>query len=154
MSFHYAQTGADTNPLSPEAVWRAISKPWKVHLQGLVDEIDATFANINDISRYHGLIEGHISLGVGQQNLQNSWRSIAMHERSLAKLSDLEDQMQQIQATMVRFSKHQDIQQTATLLWQCVDESLQDPEQQRASPAGKVPDDLVADDEVCKLLDQ
>ena len=77
-----------------------------------------------------------------------------MHERSLAKLSNLEDQMQQIQATMVRFSKQHDIQQTANLLWQCVDESLQNPEQQRTSPVGKVPGDLAADDEVCKLLDQ
>ena len=77
-----------------------------------------------------------------------------MHERSLAKLSDLEDQMQQIQATMVRFSKDHDVQQTATLLWQCVDESLQNPEQQRASPAGEMPDDLAADDEVCKVQDQ
>ena len=77
-----------------------------------------------------------------------------MHERSLAKLSDLEDQMQQIQAYMVRFSKQHDIEQTANLLWQCVDESLQDPEQQRASPVGKVAEDMVANDEVSKLLDQ
>ena len=77
-----------------------------------------------------------------------------MHEQSLAKLSDLEDQMQQIQATMIRFSKQHDIQQTANLLWQCVDESLQNPEQQRASPVGKVPGDLAADDEVCRILDQ
>lgn len=151
--FHYAETGADTNLSCPEATWRAISKPWKVQLQGLVDEIDATFANINDISRYHGLVEGHISLGVGQENLQNSWRSIAMHEQSLAKLSNLEDQMQQIQATMVRFSKQHDIQQTANLLWQCVDESLQNPEQQRASPVGEVPGDP-ATDKVCMFLNQ
>ena len=77
-----------------------------------------------------------------------------MHERSLAKLSDLEDQMQQIQAIMVRFSKQHDIQQTANLLWQRVDESLQNPEQQRASPAGNVAEDLVLDDEVSRLLDQ
>ena len=75
-----------------------------------------------------------------------------MHEQSLAKLSSLEDQMQQIQATMVRFSKQHDIQQTANLLWHCVDESLQNPEQQSASPVGKVPGDLAAEDEVCKLL--
>ena len=145
---HFAETGTDINPSSLEATWRAISKPWKVHLQGLVDEIDATFANINDISRYHGLVEGHISLGVGQESLQNSWRNIAMHEQSLAKLSNLEDQMQQIQATMVRFSKQHDIQQTANLLWQYVDESLQNPE------AEKVPGYLAAADEVCKLLDR
>ena len=123
----------------PEATWRAFSRPWNIRLQGLVDEIDATFASIDDISRYHGLVEGHISLVVGQESLQNSQRSIAMHEQSLARLSSLEDLIQEIHATMVRFSKERDIQETANLLQQCVDENLQTPEQLGASPATKVP---------------
>jgi hypothetical protein len=102
-------------------------------LQALVDEIDQTFVTIKDMAQYHGLLEGHINLVVGQRNLINSQKTMAMQVQSLARLEKLESMMEQVQATFIRFSKEQDVQQTADLLRQCVDESLQDPER-RAGP--------------------
>ena len=114
----------------------------------MVDEIDATFANINDISHFHGLVEGHINLVIGQESLQNTQKSIAMQEQALARLADLEKVMEQINATIVRFSKEGDVQQTANLLRHCVDENLQNPEQPCASPMEEVLRDQPIKDEV------
>ena len=74
-----------------------------------------------------------------------------MHQQTMAKLSNMEDLVQQFHASVVHFSKERDIQQTANLLRQCVDENLQNPEQQCASAVEKVPGDQPADDEVCKF---
>lgn len=111
-----------------EATWRAFSNPWKTHLQGLVDEIDQTFITIKDIAQFHGLLDGHVNLVVSQKTLQNSQKSITMHERSLARLTRLEDLMEQAHATFICFSKEHEVQQTSNLLRQCVDERLQEPE--------------------------
>lgn len=116
-----------------EATWRAFSQPWKIRLQALVDEIDQTCAIIKDIAQYHGLLEGHASLVVGQRNLINSQKTIAMQAQSLARLDKLEDMMEQIHATLIHFSKEHDVQQTASLLQQRVDEILQCPEKQSGS---------------------
>lgn len=54
--------------------------------------------------------------------------------------------MEHLNATMVGFSKERDVIQTANLLRQCGDESVQNPEQQRAS--SKVQGDQPTRDEV------
>ena len=119
------------------ATWRAFSKPWSTTLQGLVDEIDQTFMNIKDITHYHGLLQGHTNLAVGREILLNGRKTIDMHEESLARLKDLEHMVQEINATIVHFSKEQDVQQTANLLQQGVIEKLQEPERSYASkPTG------------------
>lgn len=77
-----------------EATWRAFSQSWKIHLQALADEIDQTFVIIKDIAQYHGLLERHINLIVGQGNLMNSQKTIAMQAQSLDRLDKLEDMME------------------------------------------------------------
>ncbi|CAD6570777.1 MAG: hypothetical protein ASARMPRED_003927 [Alectoria sarmentosa] len=109
----------------------AFFKPWKVNLQGIVDAIDQAFADIKDISHFHGLLEGHASLGLGRENLHNIKISVKMHEESLERLDGLEQMMQQIQAMVVSFSKEVDVQQTANFLRKCVNETLEEPEQSR-----------------------
>ncbi len=113
---------------------RAFLKPWKLKLQSIVDAIDQAFADIKDISHFHGMLEGRASLGLGWENLRNTDKSVKMHEESLQRLSNLEQRMQQIQATVVSFSKEADIKQAANLLRQCVKETLQEPRQSRKSP--------------------
>lgn len=92
------------------------------------------------MAQYHGLLEGHINLIVGQRNLINSQKTMAMQVQSLARLAKLENMMEQVQATFIRFSKEQDVQQTASLLRQRVDESFQDPEK-RTGPVMTERDD-------------
>lgn len=116
-----------------EARITAFLKPWKVDLQSIVDAIDQTFADIKDISYFHGLLESHASLGLGGKNLRNTEKSVKMHEESLERLSGLEQMLQQVHAMVVSFSKEGDVQQTANLLRQCVNETLQEPEQSRKS---------------------
>lgn len=99
-------------------------------MQALVDEIDQTCATIKDIAQYHGLLEGHANLIISQRNLINSQQTIAMQAQSLARLDKLEDMMEQVHATLVHFSKEHDVQQTANLLQQRVDELMQSPEKQ------------------------
>ena len=82
---------------------------------------------IRDITHYHGLIEGHASLMLGAENLRNSWKIITMHEQELDKLSGLEKMLERLQATLISFSKEDDVQQTADLLRQSVNENLQEP---------------------------
>ena len=118
---------------NPEATWRAFSQPWKIRLQALVDEIDQTCAIVKDIAQYHGLLEGHANLVVSRRNLINGQKTIAMQAQSLARLDKLEDMMEQIHATLIHFSKEHDVQQTANLLQQRVDEILQYPEKQSDS---------------------
>lgn len=98
-----------------------------------MDEIDQTCATIKDIAQYHGLLEGHANLVISQRNLINSQQTIAMQAQSLARLDKLEDMMAQVHATLVHFSKEQDVHQTANLLQQRVDEILQSPEKQGGS---------------------
>ena len=100
-------------------------------MQGIVDAIDQAFADIKDISHFHGLLEGHASLGLGRENLHNIKISVKMHEESLERLDGLEQMMQQIQAMVVSFSKEVDVQQTANFLRKCVNETLEEPEQSR-----------------------
>lgn len=113
----------------------AFLKPWKVNLQSIVDAIDQAFADIKDISHFHGLLASHASLGLGRENLRNTEKSVKMHEESLKRLGGLEQMMQQVQAMVISFSKEGDVQQTANLLRQCVNETLQEPEQGRKSRA-------------------
>ena len=63
----------------------------------------------------------------------NSQQTIAMQAQSLARLDKLEDMMEQVHATLIHFSKEHDVQQTANLLQQRVDEILQSPERQGGS---------------------
>ncbi len=84
--------------------------------------------NIKDIAQYHGLIEGHTSLAVGRENLQFTRQSIVLHEQALARLSDLENMMEQVHSTIIRFTKEQDVKQTADLLGQYIDDSIREPE--------------------------
>ena len=111
----------------------AFFKPWKVNLQSIVDAIDQTFADIKDISHFHGLLESHASLGLGRENLLNTEKSVKMHEESLERLSDVEQMLQQVHAMVISFSKQGDVQQTADLLRHRVNETLQEPEQSRKS---------------------
>ena len=114
--------------LRSEATWRAFSKPWKVDLQGLVDEIEQTFVQVKDISQYHSFLEGHANLEITRETLHYSKENKIAHEQSLARLSQLESMMETVHATIIRFSKEQDVHQTANFLRQCVDEELQEPE--------------------------
>ena len=111
----------------------AFFKPWKVNLQSIVDAVDQAFTDIKDISHFHGLLENHATLGIGRENLRNTEQSVKLHVESLQRLSGLEQMMQQIQATVVSFSKEGDVQQTANLLRQCVNENLHEPGQSRKS---------------------
>ena len=88
---------------------------------------------MKEISQFHGLLEGHASLKIGEDNLRCSRESKALQEQSLARLSELENMLATIHATFVRFSKDHDIHQTANFLRQCVDESLQESEQRPTS---------------------
>ena len=97
-------------------------------MQGLVDETDQTFVNIKDIAQCHGLVEGHTSLAVGRENLQVTRQSVVLHEQTLARLTDLEDMVEQVHSTIIRFTKEQDVKQTADLLRQYVDDSIRKPE--------------------------
>ena len=115
---------------APEATWRAFSKPWKTNLQDLVDEIDQTFVNI---SHFHGLLEGRVSHALGRESLKNSQQSLVMHQQSLNRLAGVEHLLEHIHATIVRFSNEHDVQQTANLLGQRIDEDLQEPDQRRSS---------------------
>ena len=92
-----------------------------------MDEIDQTCVIVRDTAQYHGLLEGHMNLILGQRNLMNSQKTSAIQAQSLARLEKLEDMMAQVHATFMRFSKQHDVHQTANLLRQRVDEIVQDP---------------------------
>lgn len=125
---------------SSEATWKAFSKPWKADLQGLVDEISETFGHVKDISQFHGLLETQATREIGRLNLYNSTESRKLQEQSLARLSELESMMEKIQSTLLRFSKEQDIQQTANYLRQHMDEDLQEPQQTSLTDPGQQQD--------------
>lgn len=57
--------------------------------------------------------------------------------------------MEQMHASIVRFSEERDVHQTADLLRRCVDENLRNPEQQHVSR--EVVRDQPAGDKVCAL---
>ncbi|KAL8794974.1 MAG: hypothetical protein Q9195_002556 [Heterodermia aff. obscurata] len=120
--------------LTSEATWKAFSKPWRADLQGLVDEISQTFEHVKDISQFHSLLEVQATREIGRLNLHNSTESRKIQEQSLARLSELESMMERIQSTILRFSKEQDIQQTANYLRQHMDEDLLE-SQQTSLPA-------------------
>jgi hypothetical protein len=111
----------------------ALSKPWKISLQCLVDAIDQAFVDIRDISHYHGLLEGHANLAMSRESLNNGQKSIAMQERSLERLFSLEQKIEEVHANFVRFPKEHDVQQTADFIRQRVDESFEEAERSPTS---------------------
>ena len=114
---------------------RAFKKPWSAQLQGLVDQIDLTFLSIKDIAHYHGILEGHISLEIGKENLQNSQKNVSLQEQQNAKLeqsnahmANVEDMLGQLMnVILVLFNKEKDILPSANLLQQRVDEDVREP---------------------------
>ena len=111
----------------------AFFKPWKLNLQSLADAIDQAFADVKDISHFHGFLESHASLDLGEKNLRNTEQTMKMQEKSLERLSVLEQMMHQFKGMVVGFSKVGDVQQVANLLRQHVDETLQEPKVSRKS---------------------
>ena len=111
----------------------AFLKPWKLSLQSLADAIDTAFADIKDISHFHGFLESHASLDLGERNLRNTEQTLKMQEESLERLSVLEEMMHQFKGMVVGFPKDGDVQQLANLLRQNVDEVLQEPKARRKS---------------------
>ena len=111
----------------------AFLKPWKLNLQSLADAIDQSFGDIKDISHFHGFLESHASLDLGERNLRNTEQTMKMQEESLERLSVLEEMMHQFKGMVVGFPKDGDVQQVANLLRQHVDEILQEPKVSRQS---------------------
>ena len=111
----------------------AFFKPWKLNLQSLADAIDQAFADIKDISHFHGFLESHANLDLCERNLRNTEQTMKMQEESLERLSVLEQMMHQFKGMVVGFSKDGDVQQAANLLRQHVDEILQEPKVSRLS---------------------
>lgn len=93
-----------------------------------MDEISQSFLAIKDIGQFHGSLDGYINLIVGQKSLQNSRKSIAMHEQSLASLMRVKELIEQVRTTFIRFSGEHDVQQTSNILRQCVDKVQKEPE--------------------------
>lgn len=113
-----------------ETYFKALTKPWK-RFQDLVDSIEQTLSNIKDAAQYHGLIESHISLVVGQKNLAISQRNSVKLEQTLGLIEDLQLQMQ---AISIRFSKETDIRQTADALMKRAEETLNEPTTEANEP--------------------
>ena len=106
----------------------ALFKPWKINkLQSVADAIDQAFAEIKTISHFHSFLETHASLGLGEKNLRNTNQLLKMQGESSERLSAIEQMIHQIKGLVVGFSKDGDVRQTANLLWQRVDETLQEP---------------------------
>lgn len=127
------QMSVQMKPTRIFLTWRAFSHPWKIRLQALVDEIDQIFVVIRHIAQRHGLLKGHMNLDVSQRNLTNSQKILAMQARSFARLKKLESMMEQVRATLIRFSKERDVHQTDNLLRRCPQEILQDPAKRGSS---------------------
>lgn len=106
-----------------ETYFKAFTKPWK-RFQDLVDSIEQTLSNIKDAAQYHGLIESHMGMVVGQKNLAISQNNSVKLEQTLGLIRDLHTQMQ---AISIRFSKERDIRQTADALMQRIEEKLNEP---------------------------
>ena len=111
----------------------AFFKPWKLNLQSLADAIDQAIGDIKDISHFHGFLESHASLGLGERNLRNTEQTMKLQEQSLERLNILEQMMHQFKGMVVGFPKDGDVQQVANLLRQHVDEILQEPKISRKS---------------------
>ena len=116
------------NRLAVRANLESMSKPWKIRLQVLVDKNSPSFLAIKDVGQFHGSLDGNINLIVGQKSLQNSRKSIARHEQSLASLMGVEELIEQVRTPFIRFSKEHDVQQTSNILRQCVDKGQKEPE--------------------------
>lgn len=100
---------------------KAFSNPWKNRFQGLVDSIEATFQEIKDIAQYHGLYETHMSLAMNRESLGLLRNQQANYDRVLSMLEELS------QMVAVRFSKSDDIRETAANVRQHVEEGLDQP---------------------------
>jgi ubiquitin C-terminal hydrolase len=86
-----------------------------------VNLIEQTFVSIRDIANYHGLVTTHANLVVGQANLAINNRIAKSHENMSMMIRDLTNQ---VKAITVAFSKQSDVQETAALLHQRVEEDL------------------------------
>ena len=77
-----------------------------------------------------------------------------MQEQSLVRLTELESMMERIQSTILRFSKEQDIRQTADFLRQHMDEDLQEPQQTSVPDPGQQqdPGQQSPGEEICSCL--
>ena len=97
--------------------------------------IEQTFVSIREIANYHGLVNTHANLVVGQANLAINNRIAESHENMTMMIKDLTNQ---VKAITVAFSKQSDVQETAALLHQRVEEDLD----QVAFADGAASDDL------------
>jgi len=86
-----------------------------------VNLIEQTFVSIREIANYHGLVNTHANLVVGQANLAINNRIAESHENMTMMIKDLTNQ---VKAITVAFSKQSDVQETAALLHQRVEEDL------------------------------
>ena len=100
-----------------------------------MNSIEQTFISIRDIANYHGLVTTHANLVVGQANLAINNRIAESHENMSMTIRDLTNQ---VKAITVAFSKQSDVQETAALLHQRVEEDLD----QVAFADGAASDDL------------
>ena len=86
-----------------------------------MNSIEQTFISIRDIANYYGLVTTHANLVVGQANLSINSRIAESHENMSMMIRDLTNQ---VKAITVAFSKQSDVQETAALLHQRVEEDL------------------------------
>ena len=75
------------------------------------------------------MLESHIGIEISKDNLGNSQKIIELQEQSSAKFSNMESMLDQIKNMMlIHFKKQEDVSQSARLLQERVDESIQEPE--------------------------
>jgi hypothetical protein len=103
--------------------WKSITRPW-ARFQDLVDAISEAFGDIKDIAQLHGLLAGRVTLEVGQQTL-----SLVKDQQKRADNQDakLEQILAQLTSISIQFTKSEDVNETASLVRQQVEEKRDNP---------------------------
>jgi hypothetical protein len=107
--------------------WKSITRPW-ARFQDLVDAISEAFGDIKDIAQLHGLLAGRVTLEVGQQTL-----SLVKDQQKRADNQDakLEQILAQLTSISIQFTKPEDVNETASLVRQQVEEKKDNPTLER-----------------------
>ncbi|KAJ0422489.1 hypothetical protein BJY00DRAFT_280250 [Aspergillus carlsbadensis] len=106
-----------------KSYFKSLASPWG-RFQDLVDVIGETFVDIKDIAQLHGLLAGRVTLKVGQQTL-----SLVKDQQKRADNQDakLERILSQLTSISIQFTKSEDVNETASLVRQQVDEKRDKP---------------------------
>ncbi|KAL3427787.1 AAA family protein [Phlyctema vagabunda] len=99
---------------------KSFAKRWK-KFDNIVGSIEQAFVTIREIAQYQGLITTHANLILSRENLAASNRIIKSQEKISVIVEEIKEK---VNAITVTFAKRSDVQETAALLHQRVEEEL------------------------------